>query len=674
MASKDSEDICFPPAVVLRPNRSGRSLPWRPAAVSSRRRSWADVFLVRRWKLTIAVFLLTLIPGALWVSKTVQPVYSAEATLIVPPELAKDGFTADAGITYSSFTNQQIMLILEYRTMSAAVQQLLKQHVLKVLSGETEQQLVDRFRGTLDVHHIPDSFEIVIKAEHSSPKAAAISANTVAKVFLDQSARAAEFSSISPAESILEEKRLVDEQLQEKLAERSKLAQKLQIVDLETDNAAAANFNIINLREALGVATRKRIESDEMLISAHATAGVEAQEIARAEPVNGVVASDLARRRIELEQRIQNLLPGNPIRAEAEARIATINAALQGDPGGQAEKIRAGLLTKAAAENRRAHRLENDFTRKLAEVSAGIPNQSRDLANAQMIIQAIAQLELQAGRIDQKIRLLHPQNTVNGGIRLVSLADPPAAPESSRTLLMLLVLASAMVASLAAGVSAEFMDTRLHDPASAESAIGLPILGTTLARSPKTEALADEYLRRLAVGLERELACGARTILLVGLRKTVPWSFVTELSQQLADDGFSLTVCTDGRQIETNPRPEKIGSMAIEQDQISLPAGVDRRILIMDAEPVIFSAETERLAGEADITLLVAEASVDRRDDLVRSAKMLEKAGVKAFGVILRDLKINRAGRVFRTDRKQFGAINERMARSPGNRRRAFIV
>lgn len=257
----------------------------------------------------------------------------------------------------------------------------------------------------------------------------------------------------------------------------------------------------------------------------------------------------------------------------------------------------------------------------------------------------------------------------------MSLAEPPVAPESSQTLFMLLVLASAIVASLAAGVSQEFMDTRLHDPASAESAIGLPILGTTVARSPKTETLADEYLRRLTVGLERELARGARTILLVGLRKVVPWSFVKELAQQLADDGFSLTVCADGRQIETNPRPEKIERMAIEREQTSLAADADRRILIMDAEPVIFSAETERLAGEADITLLVAEASVDRRDDLVRSAKILEKASVKAFGVILRDLRINRAGRVFRTDWKQFGAIDKRVARSSsGNRRRAFIV
>jgi Mrp family chromosome partitioning ATPase len=88
----------------------------------------------------------------------------------------------------------------------------------------------------------------------------------------------------------------------------------------------------------------------------------------------------------------------------------------------------------------------------------------------------------------------------------------------------------------------------------------------------------------------------------------------------------------------------------------------DCSVVLMDAPALVFSAETERLAAEADMTLVVVQAGMNTRPDLLRGARLLERLNVPAIGVILQDVRVERAGRSLRRDLKEYMAMQRQLA------------
>jgi Mrp family chromosome partitioning ATPase len=100
---------------------------------------------------------------------------------------------------------------------------------------------------------------------------------------------------------------------------------------------------------------------------------------------------------------------------------------------------------------------------------------------------------------------------------------------------------------------------------------------------------------------------------------------------------------------------ESIGSNAITLQE--------REVLIMDAPALILCAETERLALEADITLIVVQACKNTRQDLLRAARSIERIRVPAIGVILDNVEVARAGSTLRRDLEQYLPLQNHLAR-----------
>ncbi len=619
----------------------------------------------RHWRLSVFVFLLVAGIGTLWAYKTMKPVYQAETTIYIPPDMAKDD--ASEGVAaqpYPTFVNQQIMSILHYDTLSDAVHQLANKGTPWRLPGENERNAVDRLRKALDVQRVPDSYEVSIQIASGDPRMAAAIVNTVATSFLESGTRP-DASGRSDRGSVLYiQKAALQKELQVQLDLRARLSESLQVVNLHQSTILPDDEVLVQMRRSLAAAHAARLQAEEHLQEGQATLATDAEQIADSNPATASVTSNLLQKQFELRERIKSMTPSHPFRKQAEAELASIDAELQKGPGGdRIPKVSAQLLSKYKAQVEESRRVENDLTQEIAAATANIPNMTRNLGQAEIVNADIARIQDHLTRVESQLEEISLRNSTGGSMRVFSSAQPPEWPvKSQRMKALATVFAAALFLGLALPVALDLLDSRIYDPASIERILGFPVVGMTIARTPKIEAFADEHLRRLIAGIERGIAEGARTVLLTGLKQPVPPSLMRDIARQLGDHKINVTVRPGRRRLDSDFRQPNNQTRLIGPG-VSLSEDLeDCSVVLMDAPALVFSAETERLAAEADMTLVVVQAGMNTRPDLVRGARLLERLNVPAIGVILQDVRVERAGRSLRRDLKEYMAMQRQLA------------
>ena len=77
-------------------------------------------------------------------------------------------------------------------------------------------------------------------------------------------------------------------------------------------------------------------------------------------------------------------------------------------------------------------------------------------------------------------------------------------------------------------------------------------------------------------------------------------------------------------------------------------------IVLIDAAPILTSAETEYLARFADVTILVGESAKTKKAELKRSARLLERLNVGGVAVIINKVGLLRAEKSLKQDLTEF--------------------
>jgi capsular polysaccharide biosynthesis protein len=622
--------------------------------------------LYRHWMLALCVFLAIAVVGTMWSVNAMRPVYQAETTIYVPPDLGKDDSApATADIPYPTLVNQQIMTILHYDTLSEAIQQLARKGVPWKLKGETEGQSVDRLRAALDVQRVPDSFEISIEMMSAEPATAATIVNTVAQSFLDERNRPDTPGRVNRAAALDLEKATLEKELQKQLDLRGKLSESLQVVNLHKSTTLPDDEVLLQMHQALAAAHRKRIEAEAQLQAGAATVATEAERLAGADPAVNAATTNLLAKQFELREKIKTMLPAHPVRKQAEADLATIDAELKTGPGNKIAKLTAQLMENLRSQAEESRRIEADLTQEIALESSGIPDMQRSLGQAELINGDIARIQDHLNRVNGDIEQLNLRSASEGALRVFSVAQAPTVPlKNQRFKALAITFAMALVLALGLPVVLDMADSRIYDPATIERILGFPVVGMTIVRTSKTEPFADEHLRRLVAGIERGIAEGARTVLLTGLKQSVPQSVIADLSRSLTDRDIDVVVRSGRR----NADPDIRTIASVNGTGVALAGELDSNsVVLMDAPALVFSAEAERLAAEADMTLVVVQAGSNTRPDLVRGARLLERLNVAAVGIILQDVRVERAGRSLRRDLKEYLAFYRQPAGLSGS-------
>ncbi len=612
--------------------------------------------LQRHWKLAIIVFLAIAIGGCQWAFMTNRPIYRAETTIYVPPDLAKDSGDGVSSL-YATFVNQQIMTILHYDTLSEALQRLEKAGVSLKRVGQTEQQAVDNLRNDLQVQRIPDSYEISIQTANGDTNKAAEITNAVAQSFLDGGTHPNDRST-----ALALEKDSLEKELQAKLEQRAKLAKSLQVVNLQKGTALPDDDVLIQMRHALAAARSRRIEAEEQMKAGHETVNADAEELASSDPSTRAMTMNLLQKQFELREKIRTMTPSHPVRQQAEAELAAIDAQLNKGSSEQVPKVSAQLMAKLRATADQARRVETDLKQEIDQEMLSIPGNSKNMEMAGMLDTEIARVQDFVTRIDGQLEEIRLRNAAGSGMRVFSLASPSPQPiKSQRSKALIVVFALATLLSLALPLALDGLDSRIHDPSTVERILGFTIIGMTIERNSKTEKFADEHLRRLVAGIERGIAKGAGSILLAGLKKPVPSAILRDIALQLSAHHIDVTLPEGHHKLESELQAISLSKILTPPDSPISRRLEGRNVMLMDAPALVFSAEAEHLATQADITLIVVQAGQDKRSDLIRGARLLERLNVPAVGAVLCGVRVKRAGRALRRDLDEYQAVERQI-------------
>lgn len=274
------------------------------------------------------------------------------------------------------------------------------------------------------------------------------------------------------------------------------------------------------------------VDSNLLTISYKSTDPVLAARV-----VNAVTDAYIAHRReVYSSQGASEYLKEKKDQAEAtlrdlQAQLAALKAryglTAVADAQGQWVKEIGVLRERIASLRAQAGDLETRFApdhprvqvvrRAIAEAEGELAARQRDLESAEGREAGLKDLnvriesqqkvffELKAQYEDALAREQAPRDLVNS--RVVEYASVPLSPRFSRLMLIQLGIIGGFLFALLAAFLRQYFDQRIHDPETAEAALGLPVLGSIpLASIPKS----PEPRRPLLPGFNR-LGRGARS-------------------------------------------------------------------------------------------------------------------------------------------------------------------
>lgn len=394
------------------------------------------------------------------------------------------------------------------------------------------------------------------------------------------------------------------------------------------------------------------------------------------DPGLSALISNLTKRRADLLTATSGMTPDHPARASAERELAEIETEIAARTTEVREKTREVLLAQRRAEAFEAARTAREFgtmveTRRAEAVRVGeIYNEAISLTSD------LDRARKRLDAIDNRIDFLMLESRAPGWVRVLTKALPPELPsKGGRKKLLLMVLVAAAGAALVAPLAVDLLDPRIRSANEAEKLLGFAPLGWVIERGPGTEAFASDQLRRIAQKLLHE--CRASGTRIIVLTSSKPQEGTTTLVLDLARTLGALGVralAVEANALHPSPRygePAPAGGLATflksggnpleavlpATDDLPerIPAGSANRslapiarldgvlsalaavfdVVLLDAPPILLSADTEALVRSAGLTLLVIQAEALPKAVLKRAIRALEGLAPRAVGAVV---------------------------------------
>jgi uncharacterized protein involved in exopolysaccharide biosynthesis len=660
----------------------------------------------RRPLLTLAIFSVCALAGARYVLSHTPRDYHAEASVYVSPTYFK-GLQQDREqlqISYTTLVNQQILTIRRYDILREALDRLQKQGIQWRRAGESEEAAVDRLAGALDIKYIPDSYEVSVGLNGPVAEQLAPILNTVAETYVG-TVQQDEMSDRSKSlQALSAEQNSVATSLQQKLDEQAQFSQKLTTLSL--DKAATADDELLaSARQALEEAHRKRVDAETQLTILQSKDGsgkdlvsTLAEEAVTSDPNARPLLDGFLQRMVDLQKSTQGMTTDHPQRQAADKEMKEIQGQKSQLQKGLAGEAEDRLLTKQRAEVNRARIYEKGLQQDVDDYTSKVQDKAKQVQMAQAVNDEIDRLRRQQAAISGQIDSLKMPADAAGFLRIFSAARTPLEPNKSNSKkLLFAVLGAALFLGVGTSLGFDLADQRILAPAEVKRAVGFPPVGIVLDRTPATLAFNEEHFRRLVNGIQRGMsALGARNIVLTPVRRArTPGTLVTDIGRVLVARGLKTAIvdanphCPQDEPVKAKNRSGLLALTEIYQpvvpgDDPRLPARIEvgasqdpspaplisrigvlleelkqeYDVVLIDAPPLEFSADTEFLASISDITLLVVESGEATRRELTRNASVLGRIGAPSVGVILSQVRLKQAGSSLRREFKRFRSLS----------------
>lgn len=675
------------------------------------------VSIRRHWRVSVAVAVVVALLGAVVAFKKGKPLYSVTATIYVAPRFInilkepKD-FDVASYQQFRQFVEHQTLTIGRYDILTAALQKLEEQHIdVWREPEETLRRAAERLMGSLKIVAVKDTYLITVSLDSGKAEHLDSIVNTVVETYVDTVHKETLFYGQDVRDKSLAQRREeVLARVEAAKQRRTEIAQEIGITNFTENGANPYDEILMDSRVALAEAQRQVIAAQAALDALTGKGGVgfsdaltsQAAEDVSKDPGLNSLKANLHGRRALLLQKLSGLDEAHPLRKQIDRELKDIDDELNRTSDKLIKEAAQGVVNQRRAELRKAQQVERETEKQVEEHRQKGAWFTALYHEGQMVSGELDRETNNLKEIDDRVDFFKLEQTAPGFVRVESPARPPELPISGgKKKLFAIGLVAGIGLGLLVPIVLDMLDRRLRTPGQVTKLLGYPPMAGffELSDDVAVRRVDADRKRRLAIALERERRQReSRVFLMTSAR---PKAGVTGLAFELALE-FGELGCRS-LVIETNPlkpdtRYQAEGVVGLDEllfgkepgDHAILPAAgklPDRigigfpgsphlhnyarlrglldefkaryDIILLDAPPVLLSADTEFLASLADVTLLLIGAGQVMPGDLKRAVGILQKIDPEAIGFIVTHLEIYKGGGYFAEMLTDYRAADE---------------
>lgn len=619
--------------------------------------------------LALGVFAATLAAVVLFALSR-KPMYKAESLTYVEPLATRSLDDGSPGVfdpsRYDSYLQQQIQ--------TAERPDILEQAIASLPAGTWQQSGEDihaaaaRLAASLKVQRVAQSYQLSISLEDVNPSKAAAIVNAATTTFLQQGRHDETVRQDGRLQLLTEEKARIQSELDADQKEQTQLGAQLGMADPAIPNGNPYDAQLASIRAELVSARQAHDVAAAQLSSIASRKDPEGAQAVAEESISNdasmtALKQTITSRRAQLANQMASLTPANPVYKQDQQEMAQLDKQLEGRVSELRNAAERKLEDRLRLDLERTGEVEARLNAQLAQQTAAAHNAAPRLQRANELAADITRLENRFTAVDSAIRGLSLDTNGPGTAHLVVAASVPVKPEpSKRVLLFVLALPLALIAAIGAAVFARKRDPHLYTEGDIEDELGFLPMVAMPALTEVSSAASEEYLLRMGAAIERAYRIGrARTFVFTAASATTDiTSFVHGLRLKLIGLGFK-TLAIDAEEALLGEVAEAAGVHASRKMAAADPgrqdgyatASLDRLkenfdIVLLEARPLLHSAEAEYAARTTDATILIVESAVTTQPELRQCAQLLQRLKTEGVGVALVGLHRNVAGREMR--------------------------
>lgn len=638
-----------------------------------------------------------------------KPSYSATSIIYVSPNFPKT-LTDDREqqYQYETYIQEEMHTVTRYDVIADAIKKL--PEGTWRFPGESEESAVARLQGSLDIARIANTYQVGITLQGGRPGKLAEIVNAVTNTYIDKAKDEEFYGRDQRLDTLRQERARIQSELDSLLQEQATIAKSLGVAIVSGQGGNPFDSQLEKMRGDLSAAHSQRIQAEAQLSSLengdpsapNSALSAAADEIISGDPQLTALKSSLGQKRSELLGTLAGLTANNPLRKQTEEQLADTEAALQKMQSSLRAKAAARLEEKLHSEVNRAATVESRILHDMQQQTQAATTATPKFQRSDEIKADIDRLQARYNVIDERIGNLELESNSPGSVHLFQPARPPLGPAPSKAHKYLLMLFPiSILLGVAAAVLFDLLDPHLYTGGDVEAVMGFAPIGVLFDDREVTQLVYDECALRLAAGIDHAAhSAGVRTFVVTGVttgagtttiishlgstlaklgRKTLtidssgnsnPVAYATvnlaEAARVPEAGGEQTPPATTGKEIQptvvTQPLNSKVTPLATSfMAKAFQELTNEYDIVLIDAAPILTSAETEYLARFADVTILVGESAKTKKTELKRSARLLERLNVGGVAVIINKVGLLRADKTLKQDLSDFEARVNRL-------------
>ena len=664
------------------------------------------VSLIKHYKIGLYVFITIALLGIPLAWFKGKSFYSATAVIYVAPRVANilnENKEQDISSPqqYKQFIEQQVGTVGRYDILLAALNNMGDKRFIWQKHEESDRRAVERLQAALIIKPVNETYLISVSLESDKAEGLDDIVNTVVKTYVENAhEEQLIYASKERVEVLYSQREKLQNIIADKKNNLASLAQQLGVTVFVDTTVNPYDQLLAGSQLAYSAAQRDRMAAEAGLLLFENPKDPNKASTALESVVSDIVYKDqglyslkgnMYQRRSELVRLISGLDPKHPGHEQIKKQLEVIEAEVVEATNKLTADVKHMLLEERRSKVTLTRKIEQDLLDQINTQKENAAWFSTRYNDALTLNHDIKSLYDQLKLVDDRIGFLELESKAPGFIRMDSPARPPELPvRGGRKKLLIMMFIVGIIAGLGVPIIIDILDRRIRTAGQVEKLLGYKPLAALLDSGQDATSLRtiSDQKRRLALALERERKQSGKPSSLILVTSVKPKSAATTLAMELALDYKKMDVSAvvievnplhpDERYVSTHNSygllnlildsdlavsevispaddhyPDRISIGAPAGDLLfgyqRLQAALEKiaetyAVIILDAAPILLSADAEFFASISDITLLLIAAKETKPGEIKRAVQLLERINPKVIGFVVTRLENFRGG------------------------------